>query len=162
MFYFGTWRWILNSRHYVWELLPDFLIQHRDAHHDRGFYCGVCRRKGKRYQRQDMCLYCISFLKPLEGNICLLTPTLTHRHTIGLPLPHELRKWILSVRIRGFPRGEVHGGIESSERNADVGSCNAGQGYPSLPEELLFVCVRVHALSHVYAWMHACNITASV
>lgn len=109
-----------------------------------------------------MCLYRISFLKPLDGNICLLTPPPKQKYTIGLLHPCALRKWILSVRTRGFPGGEVHGGDKKFEksRNADAGSCRAGQGYSSLPKEAFYLCVgafvhvwlRVHEVSHVYAW----------
>lgn len=131
---------------------------------EKGFYRWVlrvrCGRKGKQFWRQDMCLYSISFLEALEGNICLLTPTLTHKHTIGLLHPCTLRKWILSVRIRGFPGGEVHGGDRKfgQSGNADAGCCRAGQGYSALPQEPFCVCVHVyiwlyvHAVSPVYAW----------
>lgn len=150
-------RKIQNNKHYtvpLWELFSGFLITLWDAQCERGFYCrvfrGRCAKKGKLFRRQDTRLYCISFLEPLDGNICLLTPTLTPKHTIGLLHPCTLmRKWILSVRIRGFPGGKVHSGDRKFEkcRNADAGSCRAGQGYSSSPEELL--CV-------VCMWIYGC------
>ena len=138
---------------------------------ERRFYCIAlrrrCGRKGKWFRRQDMCFYCISFLKPLEGNICLLTPTLTHKRTIGLLCLSTLRKWILSVRIRGFPWGEVHVGDRKFGKSADAGSCRAGQGYSYSPKETFSVCtVYVFACAHmmVYAcsFLRVCmNIIAS-
>lgn len=155
---------IQNNKHYaglLWEPLSGFLIQLWDAQCERGFYCrvlkGRCGRKGKLFWRQDMFLYCISFLEPWDGNICLLTPTLTHKRTIGLLHPCTLRKWILSVRIRGFPGGEVHGGDRGFGKsgNADAGCCRAGQGYSSSPKELVCLYVlymRACMCLHVHIW----------
>lgn len=68
--------------------------------------CAEGEAVGERHLcRQDMGLCCISFLRPLDGNICLLTSTLTYNGSS--PLGCTLRKWILSMRIRGFPEGEV-------------------------------------------------------
>lgn len=66
------------------------------------------------------------------------------------------------MRIRGFPGGEVHGGDRKfgRSRNADAGSCRAGHGYSSSPEEPLCVCVCVHGYmcSHVhYMTVCACS-----
>lgn len=57
-----------------------------------------------------------------------------------------LRKWILSMRIRGFPGGEVHGKDRKfwKSKNADGGSCRHGQWYPSLPEDPSRVSCIVH------------------
>lgn len=118
------------------------------------------KERGKQFWRQDMCLCCISFLEPLDGNICLLTPTPTHKHTIGLLHSCTLRKWILSVRIRGFPGGEVHGRDKEfgRSRNADADSGRAGQGYSSSPEDPLWVFLSVHACMclHVHIWLCVC------
>lgn len=116
---------------------------------------GICGRKGKQFRRQDMCLYRISFLGPFDGNICLLTPTLTHNGSTpsAAHWGSESCQWGYKVSLEARVHGEDREFGKS--RNADADSRGPGRtvAWASLffPEEPLCVSVVVYMLVNVFA-----------